>query len=299
MVQVSSEDPIFVRGLSRSGGTLMVTVLDAHPQVSMSYELYPTLLQDAPGVDGLADLAQTLRRTGMARSAVKAAPTKGIGTFLARCARSGVDHQTFATLLRAHLDAGGSFDDVAGRMKFIERCALEKARREGKPYWGLKCNNQYADYLDVWPNARFVNMVRDGRDVLSSQLNTGSFRKSPSEVATSWSNTHRKFRELLREPGVMAEEVFYERLAREPRESLVEALTGIGLDFHDRMLAHHTADLTVYKASHLSMEQLKKPISDSQVGRWRNDLNRVQLEEFEAVAGEMLEELGYQKATVC
>jgi hypothetical protein len=295
----SDERPIFVRGLSRSGGTLMVTVLDAHPQVSMSYELYPTLLEDAPDPDGLTALAQTLRRTRMARSAVKAAPTKGMGTFLARCARSGVDHQAFAELLGAHLDAGDSFDDIAGRMKFIERCALEKARREGKPYWGLKCNNQYADYLGFWPKARFVNMVRDGRDVLSSQLNTGSFGKSPSEVATSWSNTHRKFRQLLREPKVLAEEVFYERLARAPREALTEALAGIGLEFHDRMLAHHTADLTVYKSSHLSMEQLKKPISDTQVGRWRADLSRAQLEEFEAVAGDMLEELGYEKATVC
>jgi len=41
---------IFVRGLSRSGGTLMVTVLDAHPKVAMSYEIYEHLL--APSDEG-------------------------------------------------------------------------------------------------------------------------------------------------------------------------------------------------------------------------------------------------------
>ena len=38
--------PIFIRGLSRSGGTLMVTLLDAHPDIAMSYELYPQMLEE-------------------------------------------------------------------------------------------------------------------------------------------------------------------------------------------------------------------------------------------------------------
>lgn len=277
----------------------MVTVLDAHPQVSMSYELYPTLLEEAPDAEGLAALARNLKRTRLARAAIKSAPTKGMRTFLVRCARSGVDHKTFADLLERHLDAGSDLDDVVGRMKFIERCALQKAHREGKPYWGLKCNNQYGDYLSVWPRARFINMVRDGRDVLSSQLNTGSFGKSPCEVGASWSNTHRKFREIRDQGDVVAHEVFYERLARAPRETLTIALEGVGLQFDERVLQHHTADLTVYKASHLSMDQLRNPISDAQVGRWKRDLSRAQLEEFEAVAGDMLDELGYQRAIEC
>lgn len=39
-----SVEPIFVRGISRSGGSLTATILDAHPDISMSYEIYPRLL---------------------------------------------------------------------------------------------------------------------------------------------------------------------------------------------------------------------------------------------------------------
>lgn len=50
------DSPIFVRGYSRSGGTLMVTILDAHPDIAMSYELYPNLLISKNGTDIELDL---------------------------------------------------------------------------------------------------------------------------------------------------------------------------------------------------------------------------------------------------
>lgn len=40
MVSYTKDVPIFVRGLSRSGGPLMLTVLDTHPEIAMSYEPY-------------------------------------------------------------------------------------------------------------------------------------------------------------------------------------------------------------------------------------------------------------------
>ena len=123
--------PIFVRGMSRSGGTLVVTLLDAHPDVAMSYELYPNVLR---------------RRV-----------------------------RDVANLIDAHLDERDSFADVEGRLRFIERCAMEKMQREGKKRWGLKCNNNYRQYLSLWPNAQFLNLLRDGRGVVASQRTTGAF----------------------------------------------------------------------------------------------------------------------------
>ena len=53
-----ADEPTFVRGMSRSGGTLMATVIDAHPDVAMSYELYPQLLElDDGTADRLRELA--------------------------------------------------------------------------------------------------------------------------------------------------------------------------------------------------------------------------------------------------
>lgn len=299
MVTPSQEEPIFVRGLSRSGGTLMVTVLDAHPKVSMSYELYPTLLEGAGDAAAIRDFAMALRRAVTAKYAARLAPTKAMSTFVTRCMRSGLDHLDFASLLMGHLDAGLDFETQDRRLRFIERCALQKARTEGKPYWGLKSNNQYEDYLAVWPRARFLNMIRDGRDVLASQLALGTFGKSPSEVAQSWKNTHKRFRKFQEQADVRAVEVSYERLAHDPATELPRIAAAIGLNFDPAMLKHHESDLTVFNTNHLSLEQIKRPISANQISRWRKELSPEQVAEFEAVAGDALEEFGYERAVTC
>lgn len=292
-------EPIFVRGLSRSGGTLMVTILDAHPKVSMSYELYPTLLEGVSDEASLRVFAASVRSASTARDAAHIAPTKSISTFMTRCMRSGIDHRAFASFLIEHLDAGLDFKSEAHRLKFIERCAVHKALAEKKPFWGLKCNNHYEEYLSVWPHARFINMVRDGRDVLASQLALGSFGNSPAEVAKSWKNTHMRFRKFISMANVCAVEVFYEDLVQDPGAVLPKIAAAIGLDFDAAMLKHHESSLTVFKANHLSLKQIKQPISTKQISRWRKELSRSQVAEFEAIAGDALEDLGYKRSELC
>jgi len=119
---------------------------------------------------------------------------------------------------------GLDFKDARGRLKFIEKCCVEKMKAKGKSNWGLKCSNQYEDYLSIWPSAYFLNMVRDGRDVLASQLNTGSFNKTPAEIAKGWVNTNLRFSKLIENKNIRAYEVFYERLANQPEEEIKNLL---------------------------------------------------------------------------
>ena len=81
---MTGEAPIFVRGLSRSGGTLMVTILDAHPDLAMSYELYPSLLEpDGSGMDmNMRRLARGIKGASNERLAANVPQTRGLKTFL-------------------------------------------------------------------------------------------------------------------------------------------------------------------------------------------------------------------------
>lgn len=286
--------PIFLRGMSRSGGTLLVTILDAHPDVAMSYELYPNLLDVEHGdVESLRDLAARIGSLRRREQATRCMPTKGLSTFFARCLRSGIGHQRFGVLLCEHADAGFSFSTVEGRMRFIERCCLAKMQAEGKSRWGLKCNNRYEDYLDVWPDGYFLNMLRDGQDVLTSQLNTGSFKKSPAQVAEGWVSTHRRFRELIANPDVRAYEVRYESLVADPHAELKQITDFLNLRFEPSMLEFYRKELTIYSASHLSMDRISHAVDATSVGRWRRELPQGQLAEFRARAGPALAEFGY------
>lgn len=288
-----STTPIFVRGVSRSGGTLMVTLLDAHPDIAMSYELYPSLL-DRDGVEIDLDwLACHLARSKSLTAAGKSIDLTGLRTFVLRCGRGGLGHRELSELVASHHADGFTFSDETGRFRFMERCCLAKMEREGKRFWGLKCSSDFETYLEYWPAAYFINIVRDGRDVLASQLNTGSFEPDPAQVGRSWSTTNRKFRRLVGRNEVRAHEVIYERLAHDPEGEVARLTAFLGLSFEPTMLRYYDQDLTIYSTNHLSMERISKPIDTTRIGRWQEELNPQQIHEFYRTAGDMMAELGY------
>lgn len=289
------DDPIFVRGLSRSGGTLMVTMLDAHPDVAMSYELYPALIEATTDEFPPIELAQRLQRASPRTHVRDVAATRGWQTFLARSFRGGLTLPDVGYLLHRHLSDGRNFNSVRERLQFIEACCLAKMRRCRKRIWGLKCTSHYEDYLDLWPSARFINMVRDGRDVLASQMNTGSFNHDPTALATAWINTHRRFQALQADIGMRALAISYENLVQDPVHEVSCMLLKLGLS-DAPVVNFYKQDLTIFSASHLSLKEISEPINGSSVGRWKRDLTTAQVDEFEVVAGTLLEELGYLRA---
>jgi hypothetical protein len=148
--------------------------------------------------------------------------------------------------------------------------------------------------LGIWPKSRFVNIIRDGRDVLASQLNTGDFKNSPSSLGKSWVSTHRRFRELMINYPEQAFEIKYEDLTANPEKELRLLMEKLKLSFDDRLLNHNSCDLTLFKSHHMSLDAIRKPINESQIGRWRKDLTSQQLEEFLAEAKYGLQEFGYE-----
>ena len=289
----TEKKPIFIRGMSRSGGTLLVTILDVHSLISMSYELYPTLFDDHLDNELLKNVAETLSKNKFKKDKI-AKTVPAFTKFVNRAERGGVDNITLGVLLMDFLARHGSIKTTEERLQFIAECCKYKLRRDKKQYWGLKCNNHYQDYLAVWPQAIFLNIIRDGRDVLASQMNTGSFTHTPKELGISWSNTHRKFRELMKQIPNQAFEIKYEELVRSPEVELRVLMQKIGLPFDMASLNHADYDLTLFKSHHLSMEQVKKPINDNKIGRWKKDVSDKDLQEFLCEAKDTLIEFGYE-----
>jgi Sulfotransferase family len=294
----SSSKPIFVHGMSRSGTTLMCTLLDAHRDLAMSYELYPEMLATEQPVDvpklarGLLDHADinTIRKHHP-----DVFPAPAIQTFILRVARGGLTHQDFARSLLA-LDAEGKdFATVAGRMRLIELLGAEKMTRTGKSRWGMKSSARFDDYSGVWPGATFLMMMRDGRDVLASQLNNGSFNPDPENLGQIWSQAMMSLEALTRKPGVKAILVKYEDLAANPEDMLKRICNLAELPFDQTMLRHADQDLTIFKVRHLSGKRVAQTVDTSMIGRWRNDLSSDQLERFLSKAAVALRHFGYSE----
>lgn len=288
-----AQRPILVRGLSRSGGTLLVTILDSHPDVAMSYELYPNLLElEDPTPNGLGEVIDRLEPEKGRRFAERVDNSR-FRTFLYRLPRGGLAAEDVVAVFQAHMDEGMGVATTAERIRVVDRCARWKAVHEGKTRWGLKCLGTYDDYLAVFPDAAFVNIIRDGRDVLASALKEMKTERTVKQVANGWVSTHQRFRELMDRPDVTATEVFYEDLVQNP-ESVIRGLCEVlALRYSSALLSHSEHAHSIYSASHLSLARIRRPIDANRIGRWRRELTTQQLDEFLEIAADTMRLLGY------
>lgn len=289
--------------MPRTGGTLLVTMLDAHPDVAMSYEIYEDKLLDAAGRPFelrrmASSLAAALAALPDDTARIRSLSDANLRTFLFRAKRAGLELCEIADEVEACLAGNGSLDDLPGRLSLIERLMILKAHKTGKSLWGGKTNTDPRHWQRLSPRACFLAMVRDGRDVLASRRHKGEFGSEPRQVAREWTAGLLQFQRFASTPGVRAMAVRYERLVREPDTVMREVCAFVGVPYCPQVLQFHQMDLPLYRNSygHLSSAQIAQGLNDRSIGRWRRDLAAEDVLAFETEAGGVLESSGYRRA---
>jgi len=172
------------------------------------------------------------------------------------------------------------------------------AEQEGKPRWGDK-TPAYIGHVErlaaIWPDARFVVLVRDGRDVALSVMNVPFGPNNAWAAAHSWVTAIRRGREAAaRFPGRVLE-IRYEDLVSEPAETVAALCDFLGLDYSADMLAIERTDRSKVVADQSAwFTNVWGGITTAAVGKWRTELTPRQVGVFEAVAGAELRALGYE-----
>ena len=279
----------FVVGMNRSGTTLLRMMLDAHPDLTIPPETHfvPDLIKAAREDDATPESAL---------EAMKSAREWG--------------------------DFGFSDEEMLGRLRALPEIKPGPAVRtfyaayteeQGKPRWGEKTPT-YVQKMKLiqraLPEARFVHVIRDGRDVALSVLDRTVRDLSAADVARRW----RKKVTKAREDSPQLEhytEIRYEDLILETEPVLRRVSGFIDLPWDDAMLAYHERSGERLqemaralpgdgRAQELSVERrmathamTTKPPSADRVARWRTQMSADQRAEFEAVAGDLLAELEY------
>jgi hypothetical protein len=187
------------------------------------------------------------------------------------------------------------------------------AAGHGKSRWGDK-TPQYVlrmpQIAQLLPEARFVHMVRDGRDVALSVLPLWFGPTSLEEAASWWVERVRAGRRDG--PALNYLEVRYEHLVERPIEELRRVCAFVGVDFRTEMLTYHTravermremkdiasGDAPVTASDRAQMRarlraRLSEPPDTTGVGRWRTEMSLDEQSRFSAIAGDLLVELGY------
>jgi hypothetical protein len=277
----------FLVGSHRSGTTLLRRILEAHSQIAVAPETHwvPQFYK---------------QRTGLAPDG---AVTEGLLTQL-------VEHPKFHHLgvspkeLRRLLPPGErpAYADFVGRI--FDRCGAAR----GKPLVGDKTPN-YVRQVHVlhglWPRARFVHLIRDGRDVCLSVVAWKRKAARMAELFPTWEEDRVTTAALCwerdvrrgREKGlplgpVLYEEVRYEALVTRPADEARRLCSFLAVPYEEGMLEFHRGHVRTEPG--LSAKEAWLPITPG-LRDWRTQMPPEDVEHFEAAAGELLNELGYPR----
>jgi hypothetical protein len=270
-----SDNPIFLFGFERSGTTLFSMMVGAHP-----------------------DIAVPLATTGMwyrIYNQFKCNQFQSLEQLI-----QFISEHDRIKLWRKTLDIDRIYNDSIADdfSSVVAAFHREYARQCHKPYWA---NNDIAtlDEMHIahqwFPNARFVHIVRDGRDVALSNQTMPYGCGNIYECAEKW-----RFRVMmnLRMGALLGSDhyhlVRYESLILEPEQTLTQLCQFLNVPYSPRMLQYgQTVDERVPQEKQWLWPELKLAPQRSKIGRWQKEMTQNQRIVFEENAASLLNELGY------
>jgi hypothetical protein len=273
--------PLIIGGCPRSGTTLLRALLDNHPGIAVPAES-----------NFVIPLWQRRRAHGDLR---RESARRAIGEWIfleeghgGKRIRGKVDPQEAVARVVAAPPTLGSL---------FEACFALYAERTGKPRWGDK-RPRYATFVrmvfDLWPDAQFVNVIRDPRAAVASMLPLGW---DPPEVAleasiANWELAVSRvddFAGKLRPDQLL--DIRYEDLVRDAAPVLERVCAFAGLDDAvDEMLLADRGGSKFKPGWH---DRLREPISTAPIDAWRTKLDGAQVALIEHVCAPWFGRFGY------
>ena len=284
--------PIIV-GAARSGTTLLRLMLDAHPELSI-----PSETRFVPELLKLEGKPQFLREQFYQ---------------IITKQRRWQEFNLSKTLLSDNLARIEPFTISQGLRCFYKLYA----DRFKKQRWGEKTPAYILHINDIQailPEAHFIHIIRDGRDVaLSMKKVWWGVGDDMEAQAIQWVWRIREARQQAQfTPNYL--EVHYEELIRNPTKVLKQICEFIHLSYHPAMENYYQSASTrlsefvdIYKPDGKIFATRKQritihrntsqPPNPGKIGRWRREMSTEERIKYEAIAGSWLRDFGYETLT--
>jgi hypothetical protein len=269
----ASGPPFFIVGSARSGTTLLRMMLNAHPDVAVPPEsrFVTELWTDAAEVDAASLL-------------------EGLGA-----------HKRFSAWELPIEEVRSALGDRA-RLSYadaIDAVYRAYARTRGKSRWGDK-TPRYVEHIPflskLFPSARFVHLVRDGRNVALSYADVPFGPKTVAKAADLWA---RRVAQGMRDGRALGParyvELRYEDLVDDIEARAKELCEFLDLPFDAGMLDYteRARSDVLPRAAKYNPHVTERPIAKTR--SWEADMPDRHVAVFEAIAGDVLSELGYER----
>ena len=273
----------FLLSSERSGSNLITKMLDAHPSVcgpapshmirtfSQNILNYGDLKKDENWNALLNDVADIMRfqlgEWGMDFSAEEL-----------KCA---IKERKLSHIVRYIHEKEA--DSLGKRRLFI---------KENKVY-------NFIEYLLIaFPDAKFLWLTRDPRDMALSYKKSSNHPGGIMRAAEIWANEQAELKKIY---GYLQEEkkvllLRYEDLLSNPEMHLKKVCDFFEIDYSDAMLGFHKEELTVKNAEKLrNWENLDKPVLTTNFNKYKTELSEKEITYIEKICGELMSFLKYDR----
>jgi hypothetical protein len=275
---------LFIVGCPRSGTTLLQRIAEAHSQIAMVPELF--WVTDQVRSKGGLKLKEPVTQEMISKLVMHK-----------RFPQLGIDADEFLELYKSEATYGefvGLIFDLYGR-------------RSHKQFVGNKTPDYVQNIRELheqWPSARFVHLIRDGRDVCLSIMDwkkadrtTGRyipFSEDPvSTTALYWKRKVMLGQQVGRSLGQdLYYELRYESLIANPETQSKKLCDFLQIPYEEKMIRFYEHRPDTEKARNANSW---KPVTWG-LRDWHTQMHAPDLERFEAAAGDLLDGLGYERS---
>ncbi len=241
------KQPVFLVGADRSGTTLLGVMINHHPQIAFKTGL-PFVVDQIKDQTNWPDLPS---------------------------------YYEYLSYNRIFLSYNYSIDKRLNYPELVNSFLLQQLERDKKTIAGGTVHHHFDRLLRIWPDAKFIHICRDGRDVARSTILMGWAGNLFTGVGP-WIKEELLWQKFS--PQLAPEQkltVHYETLIRQSDEVLTQICTFIGVPF----------DKAIYDYAQHTTYSLPEPHLTEQ---WRKKLSNDEIQLAESRISSMLEERGYQ-----
>jgi hypothetical protein len=277
--------PVFVGGCPRSGTTLLRVMLDAHPELAIPGETR-ILVDGFRARPRWGNLGDPENRRRVARWVIERK--------VSRYRRLTEDPDELVERMVGAPPTIGSVLSAGFHMY---------AERHGKERWGDKRPSLVLNLdavLAMFPDAQFVNIVRDPRAVVASIRRVGRQQgwawRGLAGGADKWESSLRaadRWRRRLR--ADQFHELRYEDLVADPAAVLAPLVAFLELDpvGLDAMLRHHETTAVAGAKLH---RLVSRPVTTEPTRTWQRELKPREVAFVESVLGDWMDRYSYERA---
>lgn len=249
MIHEAIKRPVFLVGSERSGTTLLRLMLSHHPQLAFHFE-----------------------------SGFVVHPLKGHGEPV------GAELRAYQDWLRVHPGfqaSGFAIDESLPYRELVRSFLRQKVVLTGKPIVGMTIHKGFEHLPSLWPEARYIHLIRDGRDVSYSMMKMGWYGNAWA-ATERWRCAMASYDRLIEKvPLENILEVRFEQLVSDSKAELSRISNFIGIPYDPAFFDY--AETSSY-----SMPGRKK------AANWRDHFDQRTIRLVEAETGGLLQRFGYE-----